>query len=296
MRVVPHKQFGQHKRKRKIHQKVGDLISDRLFRRVCLILIVGFPLALVAYRLIHLPVRELEQQKAPSEEIVSAEQSYGSSGDTAKLKEFSGEAFMQLFGSLALPNTTPIQESINTTGDALADVVIKEAAEIRGYKTQTVPERPLAEVDGYLLQERAVQPWLDMKVEAATAGIGLELTAGFRSPEDQRQVFREFFNQQGTSVALIRSGGAGRALDTILARSAPAGYSRHHSGYVIDIGCVSDPVTFGNSDCFAWLSSSNYENAKKFGWIPSYPPGSGLQGPNPEPWEYIWVGTDVLYE
>jgi len=33
---------------------------------------------------------------------------------------------------------------------------------------------------------------------------------------------------------------------------------------------------------------------KRFGFIPSYPENSGKQGPEPEPWEYVWVGEDVL--
>lgn len=295
MRMVPHKQFNRHRPKRRVHQRVKELISDKVFLRVCLVLAASFPLAIIGYRLINLPVAELEQQKAPSEEITTNDQPYGILSE-AKFKDFSGEAFQQLYSSLALPNTTPLQESLSTTGDLTADNVIKQAAETRGYKKQTVPERPLVDVDGFQLQERAVQPWLDLKQDAATAGIGLELLAGFRSPEDQRVVFREFFTSRGATVSAIRTGASGSLLDTILARTAPAGYSRHHNGYTIDIGCTSDSGTFGSTECFTWLSKNNYENAKRYGWIPSYPPGSGLQGPDPEPWEYIWVGTDVLYQ
>src|SRR5690606_25521512 len=38
----------------------------------------------------------------------------------------------------------------------------------------------------------------------------------------------------------------------------------------------------------------NYANAKRFGFIPSYPPDGGKQGPEPEPWEFVWVGVEVI--
>ena len=75
--------------------------------------------------------------------------------------------------------------------------------------------------------------------------------------------------------------------------TAPPGYSRHHSGYTIDIS-GSTPI-FANSPGFDWISKDNYANSREFGFIPSYPPNTPNQGPNPEEWEYIWVGKDVLF-
>lgn len=59
----------------------------------------------------------------------------------------------------------------------------------------------------------------------------------------------------------------------------------------MDFGCNSDNlVNFKTTSCFTWISKNNYENAKRFGIIPSYPSGASNQGPNPEEWEYVWVG------
>ena len=52
---------------------------------------------------------------------------------------------------------------------------------------------------------------------------------------------------------------------------------------------------FGSTPAFAWIAANNYENAKRFGFVPSYPPDATSQGPNPEPWEYVFVGDDVLF-
>jgi LAS superfamily LD-carboxypeptidase LdcB len=55
-------------------------------------------------------------------------------------------------------------------------------------------------------------------------------------------------------------------------------------------------VVFEQSVCFGWLSKGNYKNAKSNGWIPSYPDGAKKQGPDPESWEYVWVGKQNLIE
>ena len=63
---------------------------------------------------------------------------------------------------------------------------------------------------------------------------------------------------------------------------------------VTDLGSGKDFTDFGSTRAYEWLSSDNYLNAKRFGFIPSYPQGAGKQGPDPEPWEYVWVGEDRL--
>jgi LAS superfamily LD-carboxypeptidase LdcB len=79
--------------------------------------------------------------------------------------------------------------------------------------------------------------------------------------------------------------------------TAVPGYSRHHTGYTVDIACENQTtLSFIYTVCFKWLSQNNYERTKKFGWIPSYPEEAVLQGPEPESWEYVWVGIDAVTE
>jgi hypothetical protein len=53
-----------------------------------------------------------------------------------------------------------------------------------------------------------------------------------------------------------------------------------------NVGASGSAVAAGAADGFA--------NAKRFGWLPSYPPGVPNIGPNPEPWEWVWVGEAAI--
>ena len=81
-------------------------------------------------------------------------------------------------------------------------------------------------------------------------------------------------------------------LDNVLSRSAVPGFSKHHSGYAVDFGCGDNRLvfSFATTPCYQWLSADNFRNARRHGFIPSYPEGDLKQGPNPEPWEYVWIG------
>lgn len=298
MRVVPHQHFSHKPPKRRLHHKVIRVLSDRLFYTSCIVLVLGFGLTVTGVKYWHIREKQLKQQSAPSEELQGADQPYGilPADQLRKPREFSSEAFRQLYERTVLPNTKNIEEEVQITGNLAADSVIRTAATSRGYVRQSVPERPLLEIDGFLLQEKAVQPWQELKTAAATAGVGIELLSAFRSPNDQRTLFTSYLAELGVNPIDIAGGRANKELDTILSRVALPGYSRHHTGYTVDLKCTSDQdVTFAQSHCNTWLSANNYEQPKLYGWIPSYPPGAGLQGPEPEPWEYVWVGAEALY-
>ncbi len=213
------------------------------------------------------------------------------------LKTFTGEEFKNLYNSIAYPNTHEISEKTVITGNPEADAHIRKLALAKGYLPQSAPVTDTFRDagKGHLLQERATQPWLDMKAAAKAQGINLGLTAGYRSAEDQKAIFLN--RLVGVAPAAIASGAYDAQINQVLRSTALPGYSRHHTGYTVDISCENDPYpTFKNSKCFTWLSANNYENAKKHGWIPSYPDGAGQQGPDPESWEYVWVGVDTLTE
>lgn len=217
------------------------------------------------------------------------------SNKNKQFKTFSGRQFEDLYNSFAYPNTQQINEETPITGNPLADQKLRELAVDRGYKLRSAPVTDtFAEVQkNMFLQQRAVKPWSDMKKQAAKDSVMLELAAAYRSAKDQKTIFLS--RLEGTSVLAIARGEAAQSVNTILERTALPGYSRHHTGYTIDIACQNDlGVKFKASICYKWLSRNNYLNAKKFGWIPSYPPGAGKQGPAPEAWEYVWVGTDTL--
>ena len=75
-------------------------------------------------------------------------------------------------------------------------------------------------------------------------------------------------------------------------------HKKHHSGFAVDFGCGNDYLVyeFASTDCYAWMSKNNFENTKKHGFIPSYPTDAANQGPDPEPWEFVWVPVERIRE
>lgn len=219
---------------------------------------------------------------------------------TGKLKIFTGEQFRDLYNNFAYPNTEYINEDTIITGNPDADKHIQSLAIKRGYLRRSAPVTDTFRVvqeGGVELQERAVQPWLDLKNAAKTAGLDLNLTAAYRSSKDQREIFLEQLNAYRINVSRIPEGIYDSQINQVLTSVAVPGYSRHHTGYTIDVSCGNvGGSSFKFTACFKWLEADNYKNSKLYGWIPSYPDGAGLQGPEPEPWEYVWVGVDAVTE
>ena len=210
---------------------------------------------------------------------------------------FTSDEFRDLYNSFAYPNTEFIQEETHIFGNKEVDQHIKKVAEERGYKKRSAPvQDTFIEVEpGVLLQQRAAEDWNKLKESARNSNIQLFLTAGYRSNKNQRQIFLDRLAEIDLREELIASGEFDAKLNEVLTTTAIPGYSRHHTGYTIDIGCGNSPnVEFEFTTCFNWLKANNYLNAKKHGWIPSYPENTKLQGPEPEAWEYVWVGIDSL--
>lgn len=213
------------------------------------------------------------------------------------LKTFSGQQFRELYDSIAYPNSAFISEKSAITGSQEADQRITTIAEKRGYKLRSAPvtNNFVEVVKNRALQPKAAAAWRSLKKAAENDGNSFGLTEAYRSADSQKAIFLERLGD--VSTIEISAGRMDERIDSILKTTAVPGYSRHHTGYTVDVSCDSDPgVLFENSACFEWLSEDNYKNAKEHGWIPSYPEGGGRQGPEPEAWEYVWAGKDILTE
>lgn len=216
------------------------------------------------------------------------------------LKELYGDEFKALFLSVAYPNTQEITDPPAITGSAAADSRIRQRAEARGYRLSRVPMGAIAKVKDEprldtddLLQPLALEAWYRLKEAARRDGYPVSLLSAYRSPEYQQKLFTERLFARGVTVAQIANGTADKAIDETLELTAVPGYSRHHTGYTIDLWCEDGSKAFVASECYKWISASKYKNAMEYGWIPSYPEGASEQGPEPEPWEYVWVGNAV---
>jgi LAS superfamily LD-carboxypeptidase LdcB len=206
-----------------------------------------------------------------------------------EFKTFTGEEFKNFGDNFQFSEVTLTTQKPFIRGDEGADSRIQEMAEKRGYKL-----RP--EADCKCLQPLANEAYNQMKsAMSSEVGLNLVLVSGFRSISDQRGIF---LNQIASySNQIIAEGRADQTINQILVTRSIPGYSKHHTGYTLDFGCnSSDLLNFKNSACYRWLSENNYYNAKRFGFIPSYPTGAVLQGPDPEEWEYVWVGVENLKE
>lgn len=206
--------------------------------------------------------------------------------DSLAFPHFTGSEFNELFTTAALPNLSPISTTPPITESAELDEQIRAEAVERGYQRRSLPANyALMRLidDGLALQRPAAAAWLALQQDAADHGFELELRSAYRGHRYQREVF-------------LRPLEAPYELDDVAERlemSAPPGYSKHHTGYAIDIS-QDGHYHFGSSPAYEWISADNFANAKKHGWIPSYPPDGGLQGPVPEPWEFTYVGVEAI--
>ena len=183
-----------------------------------------------------------------------------------------------------LPNLDPPSEPHTVTGDDALDARIWEAAFDRGYRLWPTASGELVTVSGVPMQPQAAEAWLGLREEARSAGMQFIVSSAYRSPASQRTQFLSKLS--GTSDG---------AIDAALTWWSVPGASKHHAGYALDFRYASG--TFGefrSTPDYAWLSADNFAVPKRHGLVPSYPDGVEDQGPNPEPWEFVWVGTGLI--
>lgn len=229
----------------------------------------------------------------------------GKYSEASRYKTYSPNGFRGMYDQLDCPRTAPILNPPPITGVAAADDRIVGLAVRRGYRLRRqAEETALISYGRYALQDQAMAAWRELQSAAQEEGARLELVSAYRSVDRQRQIFlNELRNASIHSTGReyttgeIVSGEADESIDRVLRYSSIPGFSKHHSGYTIDIADPSQGrafTEFEQTQGFAWISAHNYLNAKRFGFIPSYPAGADKQGPEPEPWEYVWVGRQRL--
>lgn len=92
----------------------------------------------------------------------------------------------------------------------------------------------------------------------------------------------------------IAAGAADAAINDVLRLNSIPGYSRHHSGYAMDLSESGGGLIRAGSALELWLREARFARAVRRGFLPSYPPGGGRQGPDPEAWEYVYVGSPTI--
>jgi hypothetical protein len=121
----------------------------------------------------------------------------------------------------------------------------------RRHTVEVVPLGPTA----IEVEIRTAQAFLDMRAAAAEAGVELRLESGFRTVEEQRELFRAWRKGYGN-------------------KAARPGKSNHQSGRALDISVNSVP------GAFAWLEA----NASSFGFKRTV---------KSEPWHWEYVEVPI---
>ncbi|MDX9740051.1 MAG: M15 family metallopeptidase [Gammaproteobacteria bacterium] len=144
---------------------------------------------------------------------------------------------------------------------------------LREYEEASELEPVETGADGrvYLLAPHAAQAWRALSAAAAADGVRLYIVSAFRSVDRQLELIE-------------RKLARGDALSDILSVIAPPGFSEHHTGRAVDVGCPeAAPLEreFDRTPAFRWLRS----RAGEFGFLLSYPEGNP-QGYQYEPWHW----------
>jgi LAS superfamily LD-carboxypeptidase LdcB len=206
----------------------------------------------------------------------------------------SGAEFIEIYQNKEdVSNVTP--QELPITSDPDVDTYIRTFAESLGYQQRGfVSLEELTVFNTLLIRSEVSDAYRSLRNDMSRDNIDLHLVSSFRSFEHQRLLF---LSQLGIEdISLIPEGVYDQQLKDVLARSAPPGYSKHHTGYAVDFACGDEYLVFefADTECYQWMSENNFEGVKQHGFIPSYPEGVKYQGPQPEPWEYVWVGVEML--
>ncbi len=224
---------------------------------------------------------------------VSPDTSATNEGDVSIESSFksSPDKYRYAYSSALIEDSAIISTAPGFSGDTGFDRRVSELALARGYELRRVyAGDSLSNYRGHLLSENLKDP-LDKMISAAkNDGLDLSISSGHRGLREQAEIFISRY-QSALASGLSQTD----AINGVLETAAPPGYSKHHSAYTVDMTCDGlGAEEFIDTECDKWLSADDYANAKKFGFIPSYPKGVEIQGPNPEPWEFNYVGAEYI--
>lgn len=291
MRVIDPRQFQSTKPARRRVSKRG--IS------LIIILVIAIMGVLFLKSSADNPILDKESEGNSNFDSGPTEQSSEVATESVKdtIRVFTDEEFRVFYDNYLLPDLERVENPSTITGNDIADARIIKITEDRGYRLRSSPSISLIKIDGYFVQPRILESWQSLKKSAKSNGFSLVLTSAYRSVDLQRELFLNSLSSAGLSVSQIAEGLVDDKVNKVLETAAPPAYSKHHTGYTIDIAC--DGVgshALKKTACYKWLSANNFANSKEFGWLPSYPETAQLQGPEPEPWELVWAGRDALLE
>lgn len=214
-----------------------------------------------------------------------------SEDDVAAGQANGDEKYQSLWYALTIPDTLTPAVTPDMGDDTEFSRLVSSIAESRGYQLQKVYSGDeLGSYRGVVVAQSVIDPLTELVAAASQEGLSLSVSSGYRALDEQEDIFISRYNSQRASGKSVEN-----AIVAVLEGAAPPGYSKHHSAYTVDMTCAGlGAKNFIGTACDEWLSANDYAIAREYGFIPSYPKNIDVQGPIPEPWEYNYVGTDVL--
>lgn len=186
--------------------------------------------------------------------------------------------------SVYTSNNISLKNKLNTLEEARKDpnifLVNKDTLLSDNYVANDIEESNLpflSHITTTKLNKTVSEHAKDMFNDAKLAGIDLIGASGYRTHQNQVNLFNTNVKTKGKEAALKYS--------------APPGASEHETGFAIDI--VSKDYTkldsgFENTKAFTWLK----ENSYKYGFILRYPKDKvNITKYSYEPWHYRYVGV-----
>ncbi len=191
-------------------------------------------------------------------------------------------AVLLIWRPFAFLNNTPVTSASPNAPQTPTSSASPEVDNVLGHLPyQEAPASELKPItpDGRIqLRKAAATQFLQMQRDARANGIILVPISGFRTVQQQNQLF--------FGVKQQRSQDARKRAEV----SAPPGYSEHHTGYAVDIGDGRNPQTnlsqsFEQTPAFKWLD----KNAARYSFEMSFTPNNP-QGVSYEPWHWRYAG------
>lgn len=132
--------------------------------------------------------------------------------------------------------------------------------------------------DGVRVDRRIARELSRMLDDAEAQGYEVHLNAGYRTSDEQRQLFEEKQNA-------FRANGYDDLTAQALAAQwvSPPGASEHELGLAVDIGTETTAL-------YDWLAAESW----RYGFIRRYPPDkTDITGVAHEPWHFRYVGKEA---
>lgn len=183
-----------------------------------------------------------------------------------RVKTFRGPDNKRVYSSWSQPKIISLKKAVVVNGVTYIDGVLI------ANKTYALPRD-----FGNGLTSETLDAFYKMSADAASEGLSLWITSGFRSYDIQSYTYDSFVYDRGTELADLCS--------------ARPGHSEHQSGLAIDVNTTSD--AFAWTDEAAWLE----KHCTEYGFIIRYPKDKhDITGYKYEPWHIRYLGIEKAKE